>query len=903
MASQDIFARLKANQAQADEQKAQQARATAAGSNSPASSSKASASNPKPSASTAPQSRPPTFHTVVESSTSSSSSSSAYRARVLLPIDSLKALKIQTGDAVLLYPGSPLESAIPPPIAVATVWPSFALDNATVQLPPLLSTSQSFLPGEHVGILPIQGNAAEKNSGPSRLPIASAIRLHILSRERVDEDSVLPSSRIVHAGSSVQLGADVKLPRMDRNLLSVFVKEALIELECVHVCQALTIPFQGSLYEIQVHSVKDLNQSEGLKVRVPLGSTSKARHSTAEIFAVSRFTEVTVCTPPKGGAASTLGRDETAVVTKDSKLPLPSQSKARAHQVEQRAKEAYADIGGLDKQIEEIRALVEMPLTRPEIFVEYGLKPPKGVLLFGPPGTGKTSLAKAVAASTGSSFLTINGPELSSAFHGETESKLRAAFREARRKSPCVIIIDEIDALAPRREGGSGDGGGGDGAGEVERRVVAQLLTLLDGMEDGSGEDLDSGDEDDDQDDQDGSPGRGDKVASPPRIVVLAATNRPNAIDPALRRPGRLDREIEIGIPSASSRLSILNTLLRKVPHSLNEEQISDLAARTHGFVGADLSALVREAGMKAVRRAFDRQAKGIDDELSKAMGSIRIHDPPAEEGLCNDDFTSALPLVRPSAMREIFLEPPKVYWSDIAGSDSSEGHQATKSVHSQVRELVEWPLKHADVFRRLGVQPPRGVLLYGPPGCSKTLIARALATESGLNFIAVKGPELYSKYVGESERAVREIFKKARAASPSIIFFDEIDALTTTRSTGSEAQDGPSDRVIASLLNEMDGIETLSNVIIVAATNRPEIIDPALLRPGRLDRLLYVGPPDQKSRRQILEKRTSKMSVQPDLDLESLASLTQGCSGAEVVSICQEAGILAMNEDIDCRF
>lgn len=493
---------------------------------------------------------------------------------------------------------------------------------------------------------------------------------------------------------------------------------------------------------------------------------------------------------------------------------------------------AYATLGGLDKQIDELKRLVEMPLRRPEVFKRYGLTPPRGLLLFGPPGTGKTTLAFSAASACvrPASIEIISGPELTSSLHGGTERALRKVFARARRNSPSVVIIDEIDALAPHRDGTDASS---DGAGEVEKRVVATLLTLMDGL--GSKED--------------GS-----------RVVVIAATNRPNAIDPALRRPGRLDREIEVGIPTSEARRSILSVLLRDVPHTLQTEQLLDIANRTHGYVGADLSALVREAGMRAISR------EAQPDFVEQHLGQLSL-DKDGGAGVTYADFTAAQALIRPSAMREISLELPKVTWSDIAPG------QAGLHIQQKVRECVEWPLKHGATMKRLGVRAPRGVLLYGPPGCSKTLIARALASDSGLNFVAVKGPELLNKYVGESERALREVFRKARAASPSIIFFDEIDGLTTTR--GSES--ASSDKVIATLLNEMDGVEELSNVLVIAATNRPEVIDAALLRPGRLDRLLYVGPPDLQARRQILALRSAKMALDNAVDLDKIAAMVSG--------------------------
>ncbi|PKI84950.1 AAA+-type ATPase [Malassezia vespertilionis] len=525
---------------------------------------------------------------------------------------------------------------------------------------------------------------------------------------------------------------------------------------------------------------------------------------------------------------------------------------------------AYHTLGGLDAQISTIRTLVELPLTRPALFDEYGLQPPRGVLLYGPPGTGKTSLARTVAASLRAEVVTINGPELSSMYHGETESKLRAVFERAASYERCIIIIDEIDALAPRRDGSASVAS--EGAGEVERRVVATLLTLLDGV------------------------GIGDEKRS--RVVVIAATNRPNALDPALRRPGRLDREIEIGVPDATARHAILTVLLRSVPHALGTEGIAGIAARTHGYVGADLAALVREAGMAAIQRRVQ------SPDLANLSLEARV------EPVLMRDFLHAQAVVRPSAMREVFVETPKVRWSEIAdGGDEETMPDGTlvPSVKRQVRECVEWPLTHAASFRRLGIAAPRGALLYGPPGCSKTLTAKALAYESGLNFIAIRGPELVSKYVGESERAIREMFRRARSAAPAIIFFDELDAISGVRSM--ESSNASNDRIVASLLTEMDGIDNASHVVVVAATNRPECIDSALLRPGRIDRLVYVGPPNQAARRKILEMRAAHMAFAPGVDLDAIAAWAEGCSGAEVVSICQEAGFLAMNENMECEY
>ena len=550
-----------------------------------------------------------------------------------------------------------------------------------------------------------------------------------------------------------------------------------------------------------------------------------------------------------------------AVVTRQTSITLRAQDVSHDSNLVDAT--AYQALGGLDAQIHAIRALVELPLTRPELFDQYGLQPPRGVLLYGPPGTGKTSLARTVAASLQAHVLTINGPELSSRYHGETEAKLRAVFERAACFERCIVIIDEIDALAPRRD--SSASVQGEGAGEVERRVVATLLTLLDGVS-------------------------GDSAAG--RIVVIAATNRPNALDPALRRPGRLDREIEVGVPDASAREAILRVLLRRVPHALSDADLVAVAGRTHGYVGADLTSLVREAGLLAIGRR-------VHAPLDASVANLSLGEAVAER-VSVADFSAALAVVRPSAMREVFVETPRVSWADIADSTEVQldGTRAP-SVKQQIQECVEWPLRHAATFRRLGVDVPRGALLYGPPGCSKTLTAKALASESGLNFLAVRGPELISKYVGESERAIREVFRRARQAAPAIVFFDELDAISGVRSA--ESSSAANDRVVASLLTEMDGIDADSHVVVVAATNRPECIDPALLRPGRLDRLVYVGPPSAAARRRIFEMRTARMAVAPDIDWDEVAQLADGCSGAEVVAICQEAGLLAMSEDMAC--
>ncbi|KAG8710146.1 AAA+-type ATPase [Ceratobasidium sp. 394] len=599
--------------------------------------------------------------------------------------------------------------------------------------------------------------------------------------------------------------------------LKLLAREILIDLKYVVNGQAFEVPFEGKPRLFRVDGIEsDRSALEIDLASLSLGNGPNWNH----IFR----------------NAAELDWDTQVEIAETKLKPLPTVGSP------------YSTVGGLDKQIAAVRDLIEIPLTNPQLFHQFdspfirllidiaGLKPPKGILLYGPPGTGKTHLARAIAQETRASLIAVSGAELASAYHGETESRLRAVFADARARSPCIVVLDEVDAMCPRRE----DSGGGGG---VEARVVATLLTEMDGI-DSAGEDQ--------------------------RMVVVATTNRPNAIDPALRRPGRFDREIEIGIPDASARLAILQVLLRGTPHEVSAHELENLASRTHGYVGADLGAVVRDAGTRAIKQSV------------AACATVPV---------TASDLEHALLSVRPSGLREVALDTPATRWADVGGQ---------AEVQARLRECVEWPLKHPEAFARLGVKPPAGVLMYGPPGCSKTMIARALATESGVNFVAVKGPELLNKYVGESERAVREIFKKARGAAPSIIFFDEIDALATARdSSDGRAHEG----VLTSLLNEMDGIQALVGVTVVAATNRPDVLDSALMRPGRLDALLYVGPPDKVARLDILRVRTRAMAVDPALDLDVLADLTDGCSGAEIAAVCQDAALRTMREDMDAGY
>jgi len=466
----------------------------------------------------------------------------------------------------------------------------------------------------------------------------------------------------------------------------------------------------------------------------------------------------------------------------------------------------------------------------------------KRQLLYGPPGTGKTLIAKALANETGAHFITINGPEIMSKYYGESEARLREVFREAEENAPSIIFIDELDAIAPKRS---------EVTGEVERRVVSQLLTLMDGLK-----------------------SRG-------QVVVIGATNRIEAIDPALRRPGRFDREIKIGVPDKNGRKEILQIHTRRMPLD-KDVNLDELAEITYGFVGADLAALAREAAMNALRRALPH----ID--LEKEVIPIEVLE---KIKVTREDFANALRNIQPSALREVILEIPNVKWEDIGGLEN---------VKQELREAVEWPLKYPDVFKRLGIKPPRGILLYGPPGTGKTLLAKAVATESQANFISVKGPEVLSKWVGESEKAIREIFRKARETAPCIIFFDELDSIAPRR--GIHGDSGVTDRIVNQLLTEMDGMQTLKEVVIIGATNRPDLIDPALLRPGRFDRVLYVPPPDEKARLQIFKIHTREMPLAKDVNIEELAKITEGYTGADIEALCREAALTAARENIEAK-
>lgn len=504
-------------------------------------------------------------------------------------------------------------------------------------------------------------------------------------------------------------------------------------------------------------------------------------------------------------------------------------------------KVSYEDIGGLRSEVVKVREMIELPMKHPELFDRLGIEAPKGVLLHGPPGTGKTLLAKAVASETNANFTTISGPEIMGKYYGESEERLRQIFEDAEKNAPSIVFIDEIDSIAPKRE---------EVTGEVEKRVVAQLLSLMDGM------------------------------TSRGKVVVIAATNRPDALDPALRRPGRFDREIEIGVPDQQGRLEVLQIHTRGMPLA-DDVNLLKLASSTHGFVGADLGALAKEAAMRALRRILpeiDLEKQSVPAEiLNKIIVTMT-------------DFQGALTEVEPSAMREVLVEVPNVHWSDIGG---------LSEVKKELEESVEWPLKYRDVFDYAHTKPAKGILLYGPPGTGKTLLAKAIANESQANFISVKGPELLSKWVGESERSVREIFHKARQAAPSIIFMDELDSVVPTRS-GGLGDSQVTERVVSQILTELDGLEELRDVVIIGATNRPDMIDAALLRPGRFDKLLYVPTPGLEARKEILTIHLKGKPLAKDISIDDLAARTEGFSGADLQSLVDTSSMLAIREYID---
>ncbi len=530
----------------------------------------------------------------------------------------------------------------------------------------------------------------------------------------------------------------------------------------------------------------------------------------------------------------------TVMVTEETEVVLREKP---AHGVESHTSGVtYEDIGGLEEEIQRVREMVELPMKHPQIFQRLGIEPPRGVLLHGPPGTGKTLMAKAVANETGAEFFSIAGPEIISKYYGESEQQLRDIFDEAREESPSIIFIDELDSIAPKRE---------EVTGEVERRVVAQLLTMMDGLEE-----------------------RG-------QVIVVAATNRVDSVDPALRRPGRFDREIEIGVPDVEDRQEIFNIHTRGMPLA-DDVDIERLANETHGFVGADIASLSKEGAMKALRRYLPEIDLDSDDVPPEMIDRMVVN---------ADDFKGALREVEPSAMLEVLVELPQITWDQVGGLNSER---------REVEEAIEWPLVSPEKFERMGIDSPKGVLLYGPPGTGKTLMAKAVANETGANFISIRGPQLLSKWVGESEKAIRQTFRKARQVAPCVVFFDELDSLAPSRSSASDSR--VSERVVNQMLTELDGLEELEDVMVVGATNRPDMIDPALLRSGRFDRLVMLGAPDRDGREEILDIHTRDMPLDEDVVLEEIAEITEGYVGSDLETIAREAALIALREDDDAE-
>jgi len=537
----------------------------------------------------------------------------------------------------------------------------------------------------------------------------------------------------------------------------------------------------------------------------------------------------------------------TVVITDDTEIEIsevPAEELTERSEAGEGASEGpdvtYEDIGGLDSELEQVREMIELPMRHPELFKRLGIDPPKGVLLHGPPGTGKTLIAKAVANEIDANFHTISGPEIMSKYYGESEEKLREVFEEASEESPAIIFMDELDSIAPKREEAGGD---------VERRVVAQLLSLMDGLEE-----------------------RGE-------VVVIGATNRVDAIDPALRRGGRFDREIEVGVPDRDGRKEILQVHTRNMP-LVEEIDLDEYAENTHGFVGADLESLAKESAMHALRRIrpeIDLESDEIDADV---LNSIQVTE---------TDFKEAMKGIEPSALREVFVEVPDVSWDQVGGLEDAK---------ERLRETIQWPLEYPEVFEELDMQAAKGVLMYGPPGTGKTLLAKAVANESESNFISIKGPELLNKFVGESEKGVREVFSKARENAPTIVFFDEIDSIATERGQNS-GDSGVGERVVSQLLTELDGLESLEDVVVIATTNRPDLIDSALLRPGRLDRHVHVPVPDEDARRKILEVHTRNKPLADDVDLDAIARKTEGYVGADIEAVAREASMNASREFI----
>lgn len=676
---------------------------------------------------------------------------------------------------------------------------------------------------------------------------------------RVESVRVLP----LHRASVTQCAAKaIALRVVSRASRIPSEKERALLARYVAVMLDGVLLHPQALLSLSVHGVSTVFRVETVSDDSSASAQAQQQQPRAVVYRMTRDASLTIHWEPQTDESPQQQQEDSASVSDDAssigaQLAALQLSPAATATVDTTATAAaplrgLAMVGGLKAEIETIRQIIEQPLVNPEMFKRFGLPPPKGLLMFGPPGTGKTLIARALAAELRAKIFFINGPEVVSKYIGESEANLRKIFASAARAGPSLIFIDEIDAICPKRDSRVGD---------MEKRMVATLLTLMDGLERSA------------------------------QVVVLAATNRPNALDPAIRRPGRFDREVEIAIPNATDRLDILRVALARLPHRVSDDELQDLSGAAHGYVGADLSALCKEAALLALQRAFAlrrSQQESNGDDSGSMSGRHALHPSTELPGFAVEiaDLKRAMRGIRPSALREIAIDVPRVLWCDIGGQHM---------IKQQLKEAVEWPLQHPEAFVRMGIRPPKGVLLYGPPGCSKTLTAKALATESSMNFIAIKGPELFSKWVGESEKAVQSIFRKARAAAPTVVFFDEIDAIASQR--GGDGGSQVADRVLSQLLTELDGIEPLKQVLVVAATNRPDLIDSALMRPGRIDRVLYVGPPDVQARKEILSIHCRRMPLHSDVDLQELAIATSQFSGAELYALCREAAMAAIEE------
>ncbi|KAI7944918.1 hypothetical protein MJO28_010613 [Puccinia striiformis f. sp. tritici] len=715
--------------------------------------------------------------------------------RIKISTKLIQACKLSTAQPVLIRPATIDQNNY---FAIGILWPSSSATNQqeedVIQISFDQIKSANISPGDQVKLIPLPNILPINHIGPGtgiRLPEATSLKL-----TQIDHPNDLPPLT----------NTEISKPLI--RLWEGFIREVLVDRKYLAIHHYILIPYLNQIRLYQINDIQSNNNSNN--------------QGSLELFVITRNTQLEIIQLP------------TTKTTTTTVVPTTTTD------------DQYNSIGGLQTQIDQIRELVELPLTRPDLYSHFHITPPRGILLYGPPGTGKTLLASIIADSLKATLLRLSTETISSAYHSEGEQKIYSIFDEAKLNSPSIILIDEIDGLFPSRESG----------GEVERRMVGALLSCMDGID--------------------------SKGGDRPKVIVIATTNRPNTLDPALRRPGRFDNEIEIGIPDSKSRLDILTVLLRKTPHDLSPEDLQLISdSKTHGFVGADLYSLVREASLISIKRSVTKSAETHQMKIEY------------------QDMLGGLNKVRPSGMRELLLERvPLVKWDDIGG---------LKEVKTRLTECLQWPTLYPETFKRLGIKPIRGILLYGPPGCSKTLIAKALANHSERNFISVKGADLFNKFVGDSEKSVRDLFRKARAASPSIIFIDEIDSIAMARGAeadqSSSGSGGISDRILTSLLIEMDGVEELNGVLVLAATNRPEVIDQALLRPGRLDRILYVGPPDFESRIEIFKINFNKMTVHESIDLNHLSTLTDGYTGAEIVAVCQDAAINALHRDKQVQF